>query len=535
MQSVLPMNPGHPLRNVTGLARQIALPGEHSPLRFPSFPALERTAVIGFNQPASMTVNTGASAVNSLTLFRQATWPLWGTASTHWFTLVNYFSNAGASQAAAPNTEETVDIAPTIQSWTTTNVTASVANIGVAVTGNPHPFAWPVLGRDADLSGPEFTYIPPGMAWLIILAFPAPSAAINATVSIEVWSTPGEVRSTASANIAVATNNTGGAVAVAAAATGQWVRPSQVSLAFSGTGSVVQFPTVAIAVASAAITYTPSNSTMGTLAGNLATAVASEIPLVQPSEFLNSSLPWYSARVTASAVLGTNVTQVLNKGGTVLGGRVNPRVQNSWVTNSSYIAGLHPAEKAYLPLESGVYTYCPPSTDLVFFADYTLNTSNGAAAAPVFALNNDAFYNKMFIVAGTAAETMALTATWHMEFRTSSALFQIGLSAMTLESLHTAQLVLAENGFFFENPEHDRLLSRVIATAKKYAPQVVGVINPQAGRLLQSVVSRLGNQKAVKPKDGPSKPPTTTAAKSGMTPKGKKEGKGKQGKKPKGK
>jgi len=239
-------------------------------------------------------------------------------------------------------------------------------------------------------------------------------------------------------------------------------------------------------------------------------------PISWPVEFVNSQIPWSSVRTTAVAVLGTNVTQVLNKNGTILAGRLNPNLVNAWEATTQTVAGLHPAEKAYLPLETGFYTYCPPSTDLAFFADCTLNTSVGAPNAPIFNLDNDALYNKLFL-ATTVNSQLAITTSWHIEFRTTSSLFQVGLSAMTLESLHAAQLVLAENGFFFENPEHDTLLGKVIRTAKKYAPEVVSSMNPMAGKLLKMVVNQASKRGAtVTPKPGPTKPPSTSAKSSGI-------------------
>jgi hypothetical protein len=222
--------------------------------------------------------------------------------------------------------------------------------------------------------------------------------------------------------------------------------------------------------------------------------------------------------------LGTNVTQVLNKGGTILGGRVSPAVIDPWRVQQSYVNALHPAEKAFLPLETGVYTYCPPSTDLIFFSDHTLNTGQGASACPIYVLSNDALYNKLYLTTAGVEESLACTVTWHLEFRTSSALFQIGLSGLTLESLHQAQLVLAETGYFFENPKHDAVLSKVISAAKKYVPMAVGAYNPAVGAVMKGMIKAKAKPRAtIKPKTGPSKPRTTTAAASGMLPKGQKK------------
>lgn len=510
MQNTLPLTPGNPLRNVTGLARQISLPGEHVPLRFPSFPALERTAVIGFNQPS--TLSLPASTPVAITILRQACYPVWADVSQNYAAVADYAAHTGLTIPTPSLGEVTYGIRPALNSWTIANRLATTYFVGTS--GMANSLSYPLLGRDG--FGPEWTYVPQGANLTFVIGLPAAhTGGFSASLNYDLWQAPGEYSSSAVA-VSGAPANAGGYGAVAPATSARWVRPSSVMFR-TPTDSIDTTCIVSVAVSTSAVTYTGSATTPGTLNFSV-TPITTHLPLATPSEFATSPLPWFATRVTAAAMLGTNVTQILNKGGTVLGGRVSPAVRNPFTVDQGYINALHPAEKAFLPLETGVYTYCPPSTDLVFFGDYTLNTSGGALAAPLFRLDSDALYNKIFVTASGADESLAVTSTWHMEFRTSSALFQIGLSAMTLESLHQAQLVLAEAGYFFENPEHDRLLNRVIAAAKKYAPEVIGMVNPLAGKVLKGVMAAKGRRQ-IMPKPGPSKPATTTPVKTGMVPK----------------
>lgn len=529
MQNTLPLTPGNPLRNITGLARQISLPGEHAPMRFPSFPALERTAVMGFNQPTTLDLRT--STDTAITVFRQASYPVWADQLQTYNVAVDYLFDAVSG--AAGNTNYVTRTA--LFSWSMGNRPALASAVGLSNFGS-NAVTWPILGADRELGGVEFTYVPNGARLgCVFYGVTAFAAATNVTIDLEYWASPGEASSSSaigqvlSGTTTITAGNTGALLTFAPLQINGWVRPRLVSVNTAGASVAITGLTFIVNTA-ASTAYLPSTTTAGVYQLTNPTDTSLHMPLVMPTEFSNSALPWFAARVTAAAILGTNVTQVLNKGGTVLGGRVSPAVQNAWTVGYSYIAGLHPAEKAYLPLETGVYTYCPPSTDLTFFTDYTLNTAAGAPSAPLFVLSNDSMYNKMFLRTAGVVEALACTVTWHIEFRTSSALFQVGLSALTLESLHQAQLVLAEAGFFFENPEHDKLLNRVISTAKKYAPDVVGAINPLAGKMLQSLVSRMSLPKAVKPKAGPKMPKTTTAESSGMSQRSKKpppKGKGK--------
>ncbi len=503
-------------------------------MRFPSFPALERTAVMGFNQPATLNVNTGADT--AITVFRQATYPVWADQVQTYNVAVDYLFDP--VQGAAGNTNYLPRTA--IFGWAMANRAAAATTVGLSNFGS-NTVTWPLLGVDRELGGVEFTYVPSGARLgCVFWGATAFAAATNVTIDLEFWSSPGEASSSSavgqvlSGTASIVAGNTGTLLTFATGQINGWVRPRVASVNTAGASVPIAGLTLVVNTA-ASTAYVPSTTTAGIYQLTTPSDTNMHMPLVMPSEFTNSSLPWFATRVTAAAILGTNVTQVLNKGGTVLGGRVSPAVQNAWSVGYAYVAGLHPAEKAYLPLETGVYTYCPPSTDLTFFTDYTLNTAAGAPAAPLFVLSNDSMYNKIFLRTAGVVEALACTVTWHVEFRTSSALFQVGLSALTLESLHQAQLVLAESGFFFENPEHDRLLNRVISTAKKYAPDVVGAINPVAGKLLQSFVSRMSLPKAVKPKAGPKMPKTTTAEASGISkkkkpPAGGTKGKGKKAK-----
>lgn len=519
MQTTLPLSVGHPLRNVTGLAKQIALPGEHLPLRFPSFPALERTAVMGFSQP--VTLELPASTAVPITLFRQACWPAWADRSVVVAYDVSYRSNYFTALAGLGTTNVTFD--SQLSAWGVNSHARSGGTNGTAVSGATNmAFSYPLVGRDTACPGPEFVLIPAGCASMIAANVNVQATApITLRLDFETWESPGQVKngfgSTEPVNISILGGVYGGAVNIPATTANRWVRPvfCSVDNGAGGTGTIV---TVSIAVATATdATYTASPTGSGTVGWNGVTLKTVHVPLVEPAEFANSTLPWYATRVTASALLGTNVSQVLNKGGTILGGRLSPAVVNAWDATQTYISNLHPAEKAYLPLETGVYTYCPPSTDLVFFTDYTLNTAffdTTVRPCPLFSLTNDSMYNKMFLTASGVAETLAVTVSWHVEFRTSSALFQVGLSGMTLESLHAAQLALAESGFFFENPEHKSILNKIVANAKRMVPEVVTAVNPLAGKLVKAMIK--SQPRTITAPKGPAKPPTTSAKASGM-------------------
>jgi len=487
-------------------------------MRFPSFPALERTAVMGFSVPATLTLP--ASTAVKMALFRQASYPLWADQA---FTTETYQAswNTEATATATSVATTVYDIsAPVAASVTGFFAGAHAASsLAVGVTGGTVPATtsgYVPFGVDLGTGPNPFIFVPSN--WILNAVVNATTGTVTSSlafvVNYEMWASPGEIGTASFARFNVIGGNTGGCSSTGTPATfsnGTWVRPRalHIEVPASSTYNVTQW-TVTFVVSAGTQAYTPSAATYGSIAVTSA-ARTSLYPVSYPVEFSNSTLPWYSTRVTASAFLGTNVTQIQKKGGTILAGRVAPTVQNPWAVNQSYVNGLHPAEKAFLPLETGVYSYCPPSTDLASFWDYTLPTSvgsNSGISCPVMRLDNDSLVNILYITATSDPEQLAVTLDWHIEFRTSSALFPIGLSAMTLESLHTAQLALASVGFFFENPSHKSLLERVVGAAKAFAPQAAGLLaGPTAAKLVKGAIM-LANRPSSNMK-------TTTAQASG--------------------
>ncbi len=458
---------------MTALAKQIALPHEFAPERFPSFPALERTAVMGFNAPVA--VNCRASNPEKFLITRQATYPCWGPASAANSASI-YYQPAITSGVNVDNKVTSLPL-DNVKDYTVTNVLASAGTVGIS--GIASPLTKPIMGVDQAYGSAPFLYCPNAASanTIAVITIGTTVAACNvaATVTVRQWTAPGEsvLRdfdvAASGANLTTLVQITP-AMFGAGDKDGVWMRLEHVTFA-----SVVDASSKGQPIA--VLTSTPcgvtSTSGSGTTAGSIVLASGAEpalLPLSYPVEFTNSKLPWYSTRTTAAAVLMTNVSQVLVKGGTILAGRVAPSVVSPWSVNSTYISGLHPAEKAYLPLETGFYSYCPPSTDLARFDDYTITERPGAATTldiPVYRLDNDSLVNVVFVTAASTAEQLALNIDWHIEFRTSSTLFQLGLSAITLEAFHTAQLALVQAGFFFENPEHKGVLNKIAQSASR--------------------------------------------------------------------
>lgn len=510
--SVLPA--GHPVKAMTGLARQIALPHEHSPLRFPSFPSLERTAVMGFNAPANLSLPAGTAV--KVMLSRQATYPAWAERVLTKDCYLMTFTTSAPQRRAGSNFDNTLLINPSPIGWGRGLYAGSAYSPSIGTGGTQVPvgdMTYPIVGVDGDQA--PYIWCPQGYFCYVVVTRVVNSGGVaeKVSVTIENWDSPGQASyvTTVDVDLPVAASGTGG---MAQCTSFGWLRPKVVAV--SGTDVARDTYTVTLVTSAGTMTYTASNANGGALNLNSASATQVFMPLIEPAEFRNSALPWFSTRTTASGLLCTNVSQIQKKAGTVLCGRVAPQVINPFTVTSSYLNTLHPAEKAFLPLETGMYTYCPPSTDLADFWDFTVDsttattllaTSFVGVGLPCYRLNSTALVNVAFFTAGSDTEQLAVNVDWHIEFRTSSALFNIGLCGLTLETLHTAQLMLAEAGYFFDNPDHKPIIEKLISMGKKYGPTVVSAVSPAVGQILKSVMmSRKPNTTV----------PTTTAKASGL-------------------
>lgn len=483
-----------------GLARQIALPHEYAPERFPSFPALERTAVMGFCQPTTLVI--GSSSPVKVMLARQACYPLWGDQA--FVTAWSYQVTFGLTNAPAGSSTSRTQQVAQINNWNVGPVNASTVNAGVV--GGTALSPYPYLA--VDTSPVPFIWVPAGAHAIVNVIRGGTTGTTNVYVTMQQWSSPGEYTSF-EVPLAIFPSFVSAHFDYTPS-TGVWLRPNILSENLDAAASV------ALNVLNIVVTSGTSVITDGAAAlPSMSVSAGSNnvfMPLTSPAEFLNSKLPWYATRTTAASALFSNVSQVLNKAGTVLGGRVSPNVINPFTVDATYVNTLHPAEKAWLPLETGMYTYCPPSTDLADFWDYTTVNAQ-PSSVPLYRLDNDSLVNVAFFTAGSVAETLAVTLDWHIEFRTSSALFQIGLSTLPLEVLHQAQLSLTAAGFFFENPEHKSVLQKVVTAVKRFAPTLMSVANAAFPQYMRA----LNVAKTLFPQPNAMKMQPTTASKSGIT------------------
>lgn len=481
------------------IAKSIALPGKTSPVRFPSYPALERTALMGFNASLGAKINTSNT---HYMLSRQAALPLWG----------DYQAVGGADQALTWGVSYVLtafgpgnpgSALPAIYSEVTDQIGAwhQSTNYGVSnptrnVPGGDWPTTFPVIGVDAGTTEIPWVYAPKGSK--LIFSTNAQNFKYDAVIQLETWVSPGQTLPIALSGVissGAINQAAGGQILVAR---NSWYRVKGVAYT-DLSGAILQTsPTVSLGcVLSDLSPAFTTNATTGVWSVSSANDTAWYfLPLTVSPEFSNSVLPWLSTRLNAVAALFTNTTKVLNKEGTVLWGRTNPVLYDPFNVTYSTLQGLHPAEKAFMDLEHGCYAYNPPSTDLANFYTYALNINSlgiNAQWLPLYRLDNPAFTAQAYFTDPDGGTNLAINLDYHTEFRTSSTLFQIGVSSMPLETLHMAQVALLKAGFFFSNFDHTEMISKIIKFIGSMHPLLsVGI--PMANGLMQAASVAISNR-----------------------------------------
>lgn len=480
------------------LAKAIAVPGRTPPQRFPSFPALERTAVMGFNANSALTVTSTATNpdANKVMLTRSAFFPLWGSLSvTSTSSAPSWGLCYQTSYIEATTGAQTWDATATAISgaWSKTTTVGPVPEFPNATLGSCD---YGVFGIDSGTGTLPWVYIP-GKSYVLI-SLNKSGHPWEANVSLEQWEGPSQVSAyNTSVNFDSGGVDQAGAKAIYNV-NPTWLRLKVLSITTNTNAAINFHVSIGASCNVGQPTFVPtggSNPSAGqwTISGTGTNSAF--VPISHSAEWANSILPWKAARLTATAALFTNATKVMNKEGTALWGRLGPSVKNPFLVTRADIATLHPAEKRFMGLEKGCYAYNPPSEDLAEFRNSVYVTSylTTTLAFPVYRLDDRAYLCHGFFDDPDGNTTLAVNMDWHIEFRSSSTLFNLGVSSTPLENLHTAQLALLKAGFFFENENHAGVISKIISAIGSLHP-LLRVAAPLAAGLLQSSSVAVGRK-----------------------------------------
>lgn len=458
---------------MNALHRSITEPLASRAQRLPTFPSVERTAVMQFTAPTRTTVEASDTRVM---VCNQAAYPVWTDYKTVYFggTFITslsylsknndpdspYFYNEPAAGTAIPQGA----IAPT---WNPDGSSSTAGQPGLGSTSTYDPYVIsPIIGMDRSVTPNPFLYVvQPTTSLFVAVQFAAATTGLQVSIELEVWIGTGVAKrmrfsSTGSADFNVLFQKTQFNLL---GATPIWVRPVSVNIGNAGSAPAISAPVVYMF--STAQNYASSSfigsTTQATTTIDIASGTGgfrSFLPNPVPIDFYYTAIPWGDTKVTAVGVEATNVTKVLNREGVVMCGRVNPVTKYLWNVGASDLASLHPSEKVQLPMEKTIRTYVLASAELGEFTDYTYPVSTavynpvtlvGAASyLPVFNLSSNAFANFMVFQDPDGGSSISLRSALHIEFKSNTVLWPISISRVKMEVFHQAISRAAQGPFF---------------------------------------------------------------------------------------
>lgn len=418
-------------KGVDAIAKTILLPHDRAPMRLPTFPNLERTAVCNFE--VNLSTNSATLGLPTLlgTVCRNAACPLW-------------------IERKIPNTDEgRASVTCIIKTPVTGGEHHQQEHPYIEACGDYAPVGWD--GRR------EWVYFPTdkvtGTTAMGIWNYASASIVADIT-SVDKF---GEIR-THKENLS----------------------PGDNTLAITWqTDSWLCFNTLTI----------PPTTNAAAIAIYPRTNVTILSPAFAPPEASVSAAPYTSSRMTSLAVLASNVSRVQVKQGTVTAARLSSEGRAFWAVDEEDFTSVHPADRYFGPAENGLYIVAPPTQESEVMRDHVRRKDRVAAMsqngysytgsvwAPLVDPDTDSTFMAFMFQEETGIDEtlLAITVDMHLEFRTSSPLFQVGISCVPLEQYHAAQLVVAQTGYFFENPTHWADLAVSIA---KIATRVIPLVMP---------------------------------------------------------
>lgn len=471
----------------SALAQVMAVPNLHKPVRLPTFPALERTAVLSFTDTSALGVPGGKSS--PAVLVKDPAYPLW---TQQVFPAIAESMWGSYERTQAPTTIPVLGARPL-----TVPFPPAPRNCGAFLTtSTPVPLVrhlgniyW-CLGGETTTG--ELAYRPAVEVELVDA-----DEVVSMTVFWEFLSADGEVR--------VEEEFFSGAAS--------YLHPTAVSSL--GVSDFAVRPTSillrtkldnAVSLIRAGLTTTSASGTLSEyelVSPNARPVAVSRLyPYTRtPEEY--QSVCWENTRATAVACLFKNVTSVMNKEGTVQAARVPKRTFPLLRPLGWNFGSVHPRDRYFGALENGFYAYTLSDASSEVFRDCA-DQSVGTGPLPA------TFFDFGLIEYGTvisfedldvgSASTLAVTLDRHIEFRTTSRLFPTDFSKLRLEEYHSSQMALADMGTMFENPTHLAAIARMAMTAAKAAwpmvrPMVISAASNLAGKVLKKADALAGDMR----------------------------------------
>jgi len=481
--------------NVSGLenlAKIIAVPADFPAHRMPTFPALERTAVLSFTDTSTTFVSPGSTT--AYVLCRDPAYPFWSNRAVSLpasqFGLAVSYTPVVAGLASEQLTIPIGDVTPQFTSG--------------AAASSLDPLTTPPFRKNGNLYfnlGGQYNTSQFVCAVSVTVGggginkIAAKGTYLDGTFNEVLWDVSNLTPTILAGRHFVTFTMPADAIGFRI-----------VDLVLSLTAAGVNFSDVAVGISTNSGAgndplYTPSAP---------AAAITRIMPTGPPPEISTAALIWQNTRATATAVLLSNVTSVMNKEGTISAARAacssfpvfNPFQWNGFVN-------IHPKDRYFGALENGLYTFTLPDVNGETFRD-CLISPEGSTLAGVVEVDQMQYCTTVLAAdldaTGGVGTSLATTVARHIEFRTTSRLFPTGFAKEPLETYHTAQMALVSMGTIMENPTHLTQIAKMVTGAVRTFWPVAKPIVYQAGaKLLKAATTKIaGDMRQAKlQKDAP--------------------------------
>lgn len=457
------------------LAKTIAVPRLHKPLRTPTFPSLEKTAVLSFTDTGTRSVPAGATGY--YLLVRHPAYPLWNDRVMG--DLGAGYTTMNASSVGFAVNGSVVDIGESelemFGDWGS-GITPIIRHenndyflVGGRISdGTPSPAPYPYrLGIQATVASGVMSYADVEVRYLRS----GPTG----------WNL---FEGDAALTLSVAGNQVGAVLDIPDDVFA--FRVNQITWFAGGTAGTIQNTRFGVTTTLSTATTAQKAQCLSNPVSNGQSLIRRLMPAFPPPAIGDSAIPYEATRATAAAVLLSNVTAVLNKEGTVEAARAPVSSFEAFQPLKWDFGSLQPSSRYFGPLEKGLYVYSLADAKTDQFSDCVRG-------------NYAIFDTKMFdyvtmvkLVDFEASSTsnMAITLDRHIEFRCSSQLFPTGYAPASLEAYHTAQLALIQMGTMMENPAH---LATIASMAHKAIQAAMPVLRPLAAHYGQKMIASAAN------------------------------------------
>ncbi len=404
---------------------------------------------------ATLTTQTSQTTTRVL-LTRQPAFPLWMDQPVANFVQALSYPISPGVTLAPGETYSFLGTSPT-------SVGAGQTATAIRTAGSVPPWVYPLTGYDDETgpSGSLFIYVPANCGILVgVQLLSALSGPVTSTIVTEYWNGPGntvQVKSTPA--VSGTTGQFDLLHDVGANPSGSWVRLVSI---YTDLALPYMFGAF-VAITPTGFAYTRATASTAGLLTPSSSPVYMMVPPAAPPNFAQTNIPYVSTRTTASSLLMTNVTKVLNKEGVINASRLVPEDDSYWDFSLADVISTHPLEKRQLSLEHGLYTFTLPNADALSFKSYSDDATPQIPSKPLVNLGDRSMVHAIVLTdADTATPTtMAVSIDWHIEFRTVVTLFDLRATNLTLEAFHQAQLACFNVGFFWNNDTHKGALSRL--------------------------------------------------------------------------